>query len=314
MRPLTALLIVAACQCVYSHQHSRTSRQLLQTTLHSLLGQHYHPIQRIFSCSHELGPTKCLSALSVWRAERAIKAFAQNPGKQFNLTEDVEQFPWKKFSNVSDEQLYTQLYDDTTKLLQYRSLGFDMIPGYNVKLGSKENGTMRVDIYTSDTAETGRSSTKKLQKMFHKYAPFLLVPGLVVSAIIPFILPGLKMMTLMVGMMNSMALMGATFTILRNNAFNDKYQHKVIYVNSGYENEKHFAATNNEEHIHTDHYGMVYDETKNHPQQASNALGVEFDNMESLPPFALNPDWLKAYSDGKIVALMGQDQHIEKKH
>lgn len=152
---------------------------------------------------------------------------------------------------------------------------------------------------------------KKVQKMFYKYAPFLLVPGLVVSAIIPFILPALKMMTLMVGMMNSMALMGATFTILRNNAFNDKYQHKVIYVNSGYENEKqHFAATNNEEHIHTDHYGMVYDETKNHPQQA----GVEFENMESLPPFALNPDWLKAYSEGKIVALMGQDQHIQKKH
>lgn len=149
MRPLTALLIVAACQCVYAHQHPRTSRQLLQTTLHSLLGQHYHPIQRIFSCSHELGPTKCLSALSVWRAERAIEAFAQNPAKQFNLTEDVEQFPWKKYSNVSDEQLYTQLYDDTTKLLRYRSLAFDTIPGYNVKLGSKENGTMRVDIYTS---------------------------------------------------------------------------------------------------------------------------------------------------------------------
>lgn len=45
------------------------------------------------------------------------------------------------------------------------------------------------------------------------------------------------MMTFGVGMMNQMALTGAIFTLLRNNAFNDKYDKKVIYINSGYKNE-----------------------------------------------------------------------------
>lgn len=150
MRPLTALLLMAASQCVYAHQRPRTSREHLDTTLHSLLGQHYHPVLRIFSCARALGPTKCFGALSVWRAERAIEAYAKDPTSRFNLTEDVEQFPWMKYSNTTDEQLYSQLYDDTKKLLQYRQLGFNMIPGYNFQLGSKGNGTMKVDIYASE--------------------------------------------------------------------------------------------------------------------------------------------------------------------
>lgn len=149
MRPLTALLLLVASQCVHTQQLPRASREQLDSTLRSLLGQHYQPIQRIFSCARVLGPTKCLSALSVWRAERAIDAYAKDPATRFNLTEDVEQFPWLKYSNTTDEQLYSKLYDDTKKLLQYRTLGFNMIPGYKLELGCKGNGTMKFDIYTS---------------------------------------------------------------------------------------------------------------------------------------------------------------------
>ncbi|KAJ8730854.1 hypothetical protein PYW08_002267 [Mythimna loreyi] len=311
MRPLTALLLLAASQCVHAHQLPRTTRQYLDTTLHALLGQHYEPVQRIFSCSRALGPTKCLSALSVWRAERAIEAYAKDPATRFNLTEDVEQFSWMKYSNITDEQLYSQLYDDTKKLLQFRPLGLNMIPGYNVRLGSKGNGTMKVDIIASDSVETGRGSMKKLKKYAYQFAPLMLVPGLVMSAIFPFILPGLKMMTLMVGMMNNMALMGAIFTILRNNAFDDKYEHKVVYVNDGYRNEK-YAATNLEEHIHSDHIGLLYDDSKGPPKHADHQIyGEDFYNAEDVPSaYSVNPEWLKAYADGKMMAIIGKDNKI----
>lgn len=151
---------------------------------------------------------------------------------------------------------------------------------------------------------------KKVQKYMYKFAPLMLVPGLVMSAIFPFILPGLKMMTLMVGMMNNMALMGAIFTILRNNAFNDKYEHKVVYVNDGYNNEK-YAATNIEEHVHSDHFGLLYDETKRPPQHEDHHnFGESFDHVEEGASFSVNPEWLKAYADGKMLAFVGKDTKI----
>uniref|UniRef100_A0A2A4JEX8 Osiris 18 n=1 Tax=Heliothis virescens TaxID=7102 RepID=A0A2A4JEX8_HELVI len=313
MRPLTALLVLAACHCACAHQ-PQTPRERLDSTLRSLLGEHYSPVQRILSCTYVLGTTKCLSALSTWRAERAITAYAKDPATRFNLTEDVEQFPWLKYSNITDEQLYSQLYDDTRKLLRYRPLDLNLIPGYNLHLGSKGNGSVKIDIYTSDdTSETGRSSIKKLKKYAYRFAPLMLVPGLVMSAIFPFILPGLKMMTLMVGMMNNMALMGAVFTMLRNNAFNDKYEHKVVYVNSGYDNEKYYAAANTEEHIHTNHIGSLFDDSKRPLRHEDHGYGEDFDSTEELPALSVNPEWLKAYADGKMFAIIGKDQH-NKKH
>lgn len=168
--------------------------------------------------------------------------------------------------------------------------------------------------FSGDSAETGRSTMKKLQKAFYKFAPIMLLPGLVMSAIFPFILPGLKMMTLMVGMMNNMALMGAIFTILRNNAFNDKYEHKVIYVNDGYNNEK-YAATNLEEHIHSDHFGELYEDTKRPLKHEDHSFNEEhFDHVDDVPAFSVNPEWLKAYADGKMLAIIGKDNIHSGKH
>ena len=167
---------------------------------------------------------------------------------------------------------------------------------------------------SGDSAETGRSTMKKLKKSFYKFAPLMLVPGLMMSAIFPFILPGLKMMTLMVGMMNNMALTGAIFTLLRNNAFNDKYEHKVIYVNDGYNNEK-YAATNIEEHIHSDHYGGLYDDSKRPHKHEDHSFGEEhFEHGEEGASFSVNPEWLKAYADGKMLAIIGKDNIHDGKH
>lgn len=124
---------------------------------------------------------------------------------------------------------------------------------------------------------------KKAKKKFYQILPLLIVPGLIMSAILPFVLPALKMMTLLAGMINNMAFTGAVFTLLRNNAFNDKYEHKVIYVNEGYENEKHA-------HIHDDHYGDFenYEESKDE-------FEIVEDNGQHIEEQPLNSDWLKQH-------------------
>lgn len=149
---------------------------------------------------------------------------------------------------------------------------------------------------------------KKIQKEFYKFAPILLAPGMFMSAMVPFILPSLKMMVVMVGLMNQAALVGAIFTILRNNAFDDKYEHKVVYVNSGYENEKlKFASSNNEEHFHTNHLGILYEDPK--ASMAGQPIvdppfDDNFGNIEELPPLSVSPEWIKEYTDNKMIKMI----------
>lgn len=141
---------------------------------------------------------------------------------------------------------------------------------------------------------------KKAKETFYKILPLLIVPGLIMSAILPFVLPALKMLTLLAGMINNMAFTGAVFTLLRNNAFNDKYEHKVIYVNEGYDNEKHTHIT------HEDHHGGFenYEESKDE-------FVIEDDNGGHIEEHPLNSDWIKQYYGPSAHANVFQGSRIQ---
>lgn len=102
------------------------------------------------------------------------------------------------------------------------------------------------------------------------------------AAVIPFILPALKLLTLAAVVINNMAFTGAVFTLLRNNAFNDKYEHKVIYVNEGYKNEKHTHFVHGNEDLEN------YEESQN-----DYVIGEENgEHIEKQPP---ESGWIKQY-------------------
>ncbi|XP_063631325.1 uncharacterized protein LOC134802587 [Cydia splendana] len=212
------------------------------------------PVGKLVTCGQALGPGKCLSALSAWRASNAAEHLLNNKEQTFNLTEDVERFPWQKYANTSDGQIYSELCDGAEKLLQFRSLKLNVGSGYSLQLNSRENGALNVDVYSvsDNDVESAHSSMKKLRSRFYSIVPLLLIPGLIMSAILPFVLPALKMMVMGVVMLNNMALSSAVFTLLRNNAFNDNYYHhkKIIYTNDGYK-DKHY------EHDETQNYEAV---------------------------------------------------------
>ncbi|XP_047989751.1 uncharacterized protein LOC125229028 [Leguminivora glycinivorella] len=198
------------------------------------------PVQKLLICGQALGPSKCLSSLAAWRASKAVDHLLHNQQK-FNLTEDVERFPWQKYTNISDDQIYSELCEGAEKLLQFRSLELNIASGYTLQLNSRENGALNVDVYSvSDNVESARGSMKKLRQRFYAMVPMLLIPGLIMSAILPFVLPALKMMVMGTVMLNNMALTSAIFSLLRDNAFNDNYTHKrIIYTNHGYKNKHH---------------------------------------------------------------------------
>lgn len=128
MRALAAILILSAC----SRLHAQPSG--LKT------------FKNILDCAFTIGSVKCLNALSVWRAKRAIN----QPNLKSNITHDLEQFPWMNYRNNTEEELYSELCDGTEQLLQRRSMTLSVIPGYRLELLSKGNGMLNVDVYKSE--------------------------------------------------------------------------------------------------------------------------------------------------------------------
>lgn len=147
---------------------------------------------------------------------------------------------------------------------------------------------------------------KKLRKQFYRIAPLLLIPGLIMSAILPFVLPALKMSVVAVGMLNNMALSSAVFTLLRNNAFDDRYEKKVVYVNAGWRNKK--PHLHEEETQFHDVYEHVNDNNNhfNHvlDNEHQEVVGEDFDNVEDIPSnIALMDDYYGG--NNKFVNIIG---------
>ncbi|XP_026752206.2 uncharacterized protein LOC113512505 [Galleria mellonella] len=298
MRALAALTTVIAWCFALALTETR-SRESISPFLLNVLGfKTQKPVHRIIACAKTLGPTKCLSALSAWRAKNAIDAFKRDRGTQFNLTSDVERFPWEQYTNTTEEQLYSELCSGTEKLLQYRTLKFTLVPGYTFKLDSKGNGTLGVDILRSNEIETARGSMKK---KFYNIVPYLLLPGLIMSAILPFVLPAMKLMTIGAVMLNNMAFTGAVFTLLRNNAFNDKYEYKVKYINAGYTNEH---LTYEHDDAHSDHYNHYdFKHSGSHLNDVIDDHG-HFENQEAVEDIPINPDWTNQhYSEKEYIPV-----------
>lgn len=149
---------------------------------------------------------------------------------------------------------------------------------------------------SDDMKETARGTVKKLYKQFYTLMPFIIMPGLIMSAILPFVLPSLKMMTMAAVMLNNMAFTGAVFTLLRNNAFNDKYEKKIIYINDGYRNdahlkEKYVSHGDTQPHVIVD---PTFD--TNYGGVESYGIG-DYLSQQPVNDYQVNSDWLKRLTD-----------------
>lgn len=145
---------------------------------------------------------------------------------------------------------------------------------------------------------------KKFKKKFYKLIPLLLLPGLIMSAILPFVLPALKLMTVAVGILNNMALSGAVFTLLRNNAFNEVNQHKIIYVNEGYHNEKHYPVHN--DHHFAESNGAIIGEISPHDAEV---IIDDSSGIKEVPVHA-NLPWIQS---GDITSHLFYDSKLKRR-
>ncbi|XP_011560004.3 uncharacterized protein LOC105390400 [Plutella xylostella] len=298
---MLALVALAACTgLAHAHDNSSSfSRDALDRTLSFVFGEQDARWRRAASCARALGPAKCLNAFSVWRADNAVEAYKSYGGYRGAVVDELAKFPWEEYANVTEEALGEDLSEAAARLLQLRPLRTSLLPGYRLQLNVK-NDALNVDVYKNDEEVEARGTMKKLRKKFYAIVPLLLIPGLVMSAVLPFVLPALKMSVLGAGMLNQMALTGAIFTLLRNNAFSDYYEKKVIYVNKGYQNEKKHRPVHIEEeiHSHTVDDGFYEEDGAWHhgPEITEYAASHDFPVVAEPPA---NADWINQYYGGE---------------
>ncbi|CAK1540457.1 unnamed protein product [Leptosia nina] len=251
-------------------------------------------------CAKTLGFEKCITAFGIWKAERALKHENQK-----------ESFKWLKYVNQTDEELYARLCQDTEELLRIRPLTMSLGERYVVKMMSTGNNSLNFDIIENKDVNTARTSMKKMMELFYKVLPILILPGLVLSASFPFFLPTLKMATMATMMLNKMALTGAIFTLLRNNAFNDHhYPKRVIYINAGYGKHKYdpiiVAPSENVDDVAGPNFETQHSTEVTHDVKDYHLVGIDPNTGISSP---FNFEWLKNTDNtGKVknVQIIGE--------
>ncbi|KAK5650542.1 hypothetical protein RI129_001571 [Pyrocoelia pectoralis] len=92
------------------------------------------------------------------------------------------------------------------------------------------------DAINESRKEVTEKRKLKLPKNGKKVLPFLIVPGLVLAGILPWIVPQLKIVVMAVGLINQIALSSAIFSFLRSYIFDKKAEEHIFYINHGYKN------------------------------------------------------------------------------
>lgn len=90
---------------------------------------------------------------------------------------------------------------------------------------------------TSEDANSTEVAERKMKKKMPNVLPFLVTPGLVMAGILPWVLPQIKMLVFIVGMMNQVAFSMSFFSLVRRYIFEGNNAEHTFYVNHGYQNE-----------------------------------------------------------------------------
>ncbi|CAH0558580.1 unnamed protein product [Brassicogethes aeneus] len=97
--------------------------------------------------------------------------------------------------------------------------------------------SLRPQANVSSLARGMQFSMKKVKE----YIPYLIVPGLIMSGVLPWVLPGINMVAMFLSMINQMAFTSSLFALVRGYIFNNERDEHIIYVNHGYKNNYHYG-------------------------------------------------------------------------
>lgn len=116
-------------------------------------------------------------------------------------------------------------------------MDFDLMMDDNaqIKFRRLDNNTVDISLNFSNKSMMER----KMKMSMKNILPYLIVPGLLMAGILPWILPGVKILVMFVSMINQMAFTSALFALIRGYIFDTEQEEHIVYINNGYKKKHH---------------------------------------------------------------------------
>lgn len=125
--------------------------------------------------------------------------------------------------------------DVIDRFLKKGAVDISLDPEFVVKAASAGNNTVDLTFsFGKDNSEVLAARKMKMSKS--NVLALFLIPAMWIAGMMPWILPGIKMVVMMVTMMNNMAFSTALFSLIRGYLFDVRPDDHIIYLNYGYKN------------------------------------------------------------------------------
>ncbi|RZC34915.1 hypothetical protein BDFB_013134 [Asbolus verrucosus] len=111
-----------------------------------------------------------------------------------------------------------------------KSWKFELTEGLEMQIKMMNNETVSVNFKTKDVDNMQRKMKMSMKNMM----PYMIIPGFLMAGILPWVIPGLKMVVMAVSMVNQMAFTSALFGLIRSHIFDTEQEEHIVYINHGY--------------------------------------------------------------------------------
>ncbi|KAK9884983.1 hypothetical protein WA026_009214 [Henosepilachna vigintioctopunctata] len=108
----------------------------------------------------------------------------------------------------------------------------------NIRIGRLNKEIMTFHLTHSKSQVEGR----KRKTNFQDVIPYLIIPGFIMAGVVPWLIPGIKLAVMAVGMVNQMAFTSSLFTLIRGYIFDTSQEEHLVYINNGYKKYNHLKT------------------------------------------------------------------------
>lgn len=134
------------------------------------------------------------------------------------------------YLQLSEMELNTRLHESFQKFFNDREIKMHFIPGMVVKVVPSKNNLIDLSLSKNTEMSVGRAGKHKYGYLMQLGVPAMMLPMVLLSSVLPMMLPALKMATIFTGVMNNTALLAALMYLARTAALEQEQKNTVYYT------------------------------------------------------------------------------------
>jgi hypothetical protein len=178
-------------------------------------------------CNCDDSITKCLNQMNKENLRNClhkVKMKRDNVRSVVNVSKIIEH-------ELSKDSLNNKSLSGLEETLSKKMWKFDISEGLEMQVKKADDESVLIKFHTKDVAVMQR----KMQMMSMKnIMPYMIIPGFLMAGLLPWIMPGIKMVVMTVSMVNQMVFNAALFGLIRSYVFDTEKEEHIVYINHGY--------------------------------------------------------------------------------